>query len=364
MRSPTVSEVLSLLSPRIPFDRASDWDVSGLHLGDASHSVGRLGVCHELNDEAIDRLAKGRVDAVVVYHPLVFRPTRTITAGPGPGGRAFRLIREGISVIVAHTAFDMAAGGTADALASALELEEARPFGPAEASPQVKVVTFAPADSVEALVDAMASAGGGTIGNYSACHFRVEGVGGFDAGPGSSPTVGGHGRNREAESRIEMVAPAGARDGVLAALVDAHPYEEPAYDVYPVRSNEGFIGRIGTRPGSLVELVDLVGTKLGGQGLRVAGDGTAAVGAVAVVPGSGGSFVAAAAREGAKVLVTGDVSHHSMIEALDRGMAVVDAGHAATERPGMAALVSTVAGAVGDAVEVVDLTGIDPTPWR
>lgn len=364
MASPSVSEIVSVLSRRIPFDKAAEWDVSGLHLGDATAPVHRLAVCHELTNPVIEQLVTAGIDAAIVYHPLVFRPVRRLLAGTSPEGRAYRLIRAGVSVIVAHTAFDVAAGGTADALAAALDLADVAPFGPSDAGAQVKVVTFLPAPAVEAVIDAMAAAGAGDIGTYGACHFRVDGVGGFDAGPGSTPVVGSRGRNREPESRVEMIAPAGTRDRVVAALVAAHPYEEPAYDVYPVRSNEGFIGRIGSRPGVLGDLVEAVAERLGADGSRVSGDRHRTVTRVAVVPGSGGGFVAPAVSAGAEVLVTGDVSHHAMVEASDRGMAVIDAGHAPTERPGMAALAATVAAIAGDVVEVVDLTGMDPTPWR
>ncbi len=364
MASPSVSDVLSLLSLRVPFDKAAEWDVSGLHLGDRNGAVRRLAVCHELTEAAVEHVENGTIDTVVVYHPLVFRPVTRITVGASPEGRAHRLIRAGVSVIVAHTAFDAAPGGTADALAAALDLAGVRPFGPADAGERIKVVTFLPPGAVDAVIDAMALAGGGTIGNYDSCHFRVEGVGGFDAGAGAAPVVGSAGRNREAEIRIEMIAPAGVRDQVVAAMVSAHPYEEPAYDVYRVRSNEGFIGRIGSRSGNLSDLVGVVADRLGADGLRVSGDPSRTVSRVAVLPGSGGSFAGAASRAGADVFVTGDVGHHTMIEAADRGLTVIDAGHAPTERPGMTALAARVVECVGELVEVVDLTGIDPTPWR
>ncbi len=252
----------------------------------------------------------------------------------------------------------------ADALAEALNLEHVVPFGPVAASEQVKVVTFVPGDAVDAVVAAMAGAGGGTIGNYSACHFRIEGIGGFDAEAGADPVVGGLGRNREAETRIEMIAPASRQDRVVSALVAAHPYEEPAFDVYQVRSNEGLIGRVGVGSGTLADLEDVARMRLSPTGMRTSGDRTRPVSSIAVLPGSGQSFIASAAAAGADVLVTGDVGHHAVVEALDRGMAVIDPGHAATERPGMRALLRIVEESIGDGVDVIDLTGIDPTPWR
>lgn len=146
----------------------------------------------------------------------------------------------------------------------------------------------------------------------------------------------------------------------MAALVAAHPYEEPAYDVYEVRANAGFIGRTGTlaAPLPLEEFAVDVAERLGAPP-RVAGSRTTEIRRVAVVPGSGSTFIPAAG--GVDVVVTGDVSHHSARDALERGMAVVDPGHAPTERPGVQKLYAAAAQIVQDAV---DLTSVDANPWE
>jgi putative NIF3 family GTP cyclohydrolase 1 type 2 len=165
--------------------------------------------------------------------------------------------------------------------------------------------------------------------------------------------------NHEPEVRIEMVAPRSRRDRVVAALVASHPYEEPAYDVYDTAANAGFIGRCGEiEPTPLGEFADRVRRALGAS-VRVAGDEQREVGRVAVVPGSGSSFVGEASSC-ADVLVTGDVSHHRAREALERGLAVIDAGHIATERPGVRRLYAELADAVGAA----SLLNLDPSPWK
>jgi putative NIF3 family GTP cyclohydrolase 1 type 2 len=158
-----------------------------------------------------------------------------------------------------------------------------------------------------------------------------------------------------------MIAGVGAVEAVVAAMLAAHPYEEPAFDVYDSRSNLGMAGRVGRFSGDLAAVAARVRSELGETGVRVAGNPRHPIHRVAVVPGSGGSFLGEAVAAGADVLVTGDVGHHTVVEALDRGVTVIDAGHAPTERPGMRALVETVA-RIG--VDVVDLTGFDPTPWR
>ena len=361
----SVSEILQRFSAEIGGAGAAGWDVDGLQLGDPAAAVATVGVCHEVTDTVLGRLDGSPADLLIAYHPLLFRPVTAITAGSGPAGRAFRLLSTNTALGVAHTSFDVAPGGTADALAEALGLSDVVGFGPSEAGAQIKLVTFLPEEHVDAVTDALSQIGAGVIGRYGHCSFRTPGTGTFLPGEGANPVVGSVGAlNVEDEIRLEMIAPASQRDALISALVAVHPYEEPAFDVYDVVSNTGFIGRIGSWSGTLDELGRLVGERLGESGLRVSGAGSRQVSRVAVVPGSGSDFLSAARSLGADAAVTGDVSHHRIVAANDRGLSVVDPGHTPTERPGMTALVAAVERAVGDDAAVVDLTDADPTPWR
>ncbi len=359
----TVAEAVAALGEAAPWGKAFGWDPVGLQVGDPAAPVRRAAVCHEVTGPVLERLASDPPDLVVTYHPLLFRPTDRLVAGPGPAGRAWRLARLGVNLVVAHTSFDVAAGGTADALADALGLSGIRGFGPAWGPESVKVATFVTAAHADAVTAAMAAAGGGVIGNYTACSFRTAGHGTFFAGAGTDPVTGQAGDlNLEPELRIEMVASASRLDDVVAALVASHPYEEPAYDVYERRGDAGFVGRVGRAPAgsTLGGLAGTVESELGGV-LRLAGDPAAPVSSVAVVPGSGSDYAAAARAAGADAMVTGDVSHHRARAATERGLAVIDPGHAATERPGMARLYAAVRKVI-DATD--DLTGVDIGPWH
>jgi putative NIF3 family GTP cyclohydrolase 1 type 2 len=161
---------------------------------------------------------------------------------------------------------------------------------------------------------------------------------------------------------MEFVTPRARLEEVLSALVTAHPYEERAYDVYARRGDAGLVGRIGAveRDLTLGALVGELADALGPAVVRFAGDPTQSVRRVAVVPGAGADFLALAAARGADAMVTGDVSHHRAREALDRGMAVVDPGHAATERPGVRRLLEFVEGL---GVPCRSLLDLDPDPW-
>jgi dinuclear metal center YbgI/SA1388 family protein len=357
---PSVAVVLAALAGSAPPDRAASWDPQGLQLGDPGSEADVVGVCHEVTDQVVEQADE--LDLLITYHPLLFRPVKRITAGSGPGGRAFRLLRQGVALGVVHTAWDMAPGGAADSLAKALGLVETSGLGAIASNPQVKLVTFVPPEAVEHVTSALFAAGAGRIGNYSACSFRSDGVGTFLPNNGARPFSGTLGSlSLEPEVRIEVLLSKELEEPVLAALRRSHPYEEPAFDLYDVRSNLGTIGRVADLSESiqLDRFVEGVSRALG-DGVRWAGEPDRTIGRVAVLPGSGAGHIADAVAANADVFVTGDVSHHEAREALDLGMAIIDAGHAGSERPGISALVSVVAGI---APNIVDLT-FDPSPWR
>jgi dinuclear metal center YbgI/SA1388 family protein len=360
----TIGDLLAQLGRTAPWAKAADWDPVGLQLGDPHLEVTSVAVIHEITEEVTERLLGSAPHLAITYHPLLFQPVHRMVAGRSPAGRALRLVRAGVAVAVIHTNFDVASGGAADALAETVGLLEVEVFGPVAGPETVKVVTFVPSGRVDDVTAAMSEAGAGVIGNYTHCSYRSEGSGSFYAGEGTSPAVGiAGGINEEAEERVEMVAPRTRETAVVAALVNAHPYEEPAFDVYEVRSNEGFIGRVGAlaEPVALAELAGRVGATLDEEAIRFAGDPSRRVARVAVVPGSGSEFIEAAAQAGADVLVSGDVSHHQAVVATDRGLAIIDPGHTAGERPGVRRLYAAVADIVPEAL---DWTGVDTTPWK
>jgi dinuclear metal center YbgI/SA1388 family protein len=359
----TVAESVARLAEVIPLAKAAAWDAVGLQVGETTAGAEVVAVCHEVTDAVIDAASANNVDLLIAYHPLLFRPARTFVSGGSASGRAYKLAAAGVALYVVHTAFDAAAGGCADALAASLGVEDCTGFGPNWPSDSSKVVTFAPAGAAPAVTAAMAEAGAGRIGNYTECSFTLEGVGSYRPEAGATPLIGDVGElSRGDEVRVEMNLPSGLVDRVVAALVATHPYEEPAYDVYAVRANSGFVGRVGNlaMEQPLADLGQRAAETLAVQ-VRVAGDLARPVVRVAVVPGAGSSLLGAAAATGADVLVTGDVSHHRAREALGLGLAVVDAGHAATERPGMQKLYSLVSEMF---TNTIDLTHMDPSPWE
>jgi hypothetical protein len=244
-----------------------------------------------------------------------------------------------------------------------------RPLQPAAGAPLDKLVTFAPPDAVDRLLDAMAAAGAGRIGDYDRCAFLAEGVGTFRPGASAEPAIGSPGVvERTPEVRIEMVVPRGQRASVVRALLATHPYEEPAWDVVELaaRPAGSGLGRVGVLPEAttLQGFVRRMAAALPATawGVRAAGDPQRPVRTVAVCGGSGGSLAADAARAGADVLLTADLRHHVASEAIEDDMvALVDAAHWATEAPWLAAVAARLRDHYGASVDVrVSETVTDP----
>jgi dinuclear metal center YbgI/SA1388 family protein len=350
----SIAEVVARLAARTRPERAAAWDNVGLQVGDPDAPVHTITVVHEVTESVTRQLESSPVDLVVAYHPLLFRPAARLVPDRSPSGRATRLLRAGVAVVVTHTDFDVMPGGMSDAMADALGISDVTGFGPVAPGDQVKVVTFLPAGAVDDVVDALSRVGAGRIGQYEQCAFTVHGVGRFVAGAATNPAVGEPGTaNTEPEVRLEMVAPRGRLESMTAALVAVHPYEEPGFDIYPVESNHALGGRVGSFDGSWRDLVASVQDRFRPDGLRLAPIPGAVPRRVAVSPGAGESRIAAAAAAGCDVLVSGDISHHRVVEANDRGLSIIDPGHAATERPGIERLRALVRDVLrGDAVDV------------
>jgi dinuclear metal center YbgI/SA1388 family protein len=341
---------------------AEPWDAVGLVCGDPDADVQRVLFAVDPVEVVVDEAIAVGAGLLVTHHPLFLGGTTTVAATTAKGRVVHRLLEAGIGLYVAHTNADVAAPGVSDALGAALGLADLRPLQAQPGEPQDKLVTFAPADSVDRVLDAMTDAGAGAIGDYTRCAFLAEGTGTFRAGPDTHPSVGRPGEvTRAPEVRIEIVAPRALRSAVIRALLAAHPYEEPAWDVHELAVMPGGrgLGRVGDLPApmTLAEFTEHVAASLPptAWGVRAAGPPDRVVSTVAVCGGSGGDLASAAQRAGADVLVTSDLKHHATSEAVaDGGVALVDAAHWATEWPWLqsaaAVLATTVETSVSDAV--------------
>jgi dinuclear metal center YbgI/SA1388 family protein len=285
---------------------------------------------------AVAAASAGGVQLLVTHHPLLFKPLRRLTPDDPTGSVVWQAVRDNVAIIAAHTNLDVAPAGLNHWLAGRLEIAEPVPLQTV-AGQLYKLAVFVPAEHAEAVAEALFAAGAGQIGAYDQCSFRSGGIGTFRPGPGTTPFIGETGRREQVEEvRLETVVPQRRLSRVLERMAKAHPYEEVAYDLIPLANTRpGFgLGRIGRLAASisLAVLADRVKAVLGCGSVRLVGDPAQAVAKVAVCGGSGAGLIHEARRQGADVLVTGDIKYHEARLAEDLGLALIDAGHFATER--------------------------------
>lgn len=335
-----ISDIASALERWAPRAAAQSYDNVGLQIGRPNARVGHVLVALEVTPSVVEEAVHGGAQLIVTHHPLMFRPLRSLTPSSLPGALALRLAEHGIALYSAHTNLDAARGGVSFALARQLELQEVE-FLQRLPDSLFKLVTFVPADHADHVRIALAEAGAGRIGNYDACAFVAEGAGFFRAGEGTHPFIGtaGGAIEKATEIRLEVELARWDLPRVLTALRDAHPYEEVAYDVYPVvqensRFGLGAVGRLA-EPQSLTAFLDHVAGRLGSASLRFAGDPQKSIERVAVCGGAGSDLIAAAARAKGDAFVTADVTYHRFFDTMAAdgaiAMAVIDAGHYETE---------------------------------
>ncbi len=350
-----VAQIAEAVERIAPLALAEDWDNCGLQVGDPEVEVNRVLVALTPLPEIFEEAEEKGADFLLFHHPLIFDPLKAIVTSSYPGDLLARAIRNGHAVYAAHTSYDAAPAGVSVALARRLDLGgPLRVLSPRGALR--KLVVFVPEENVDAVAKALAGAGAGVIGDYTECTFRTQGRGTFRGGEGANPYLGEKGRLEQVEEvRMETVVPAHAVQRAVEAATAAHPYEEIALDVYPVEgSPEGCgYGRLGTLTERLTaeELREHVSESLGFPARLVADPGRR-IETVAVLGGSGGSFIPEVAVSGAHAYVTGDVDYHDALLAESLGLTVIDAGHAATELPSLEPLALQLTELVDVPVEV------------
>lgn len=365
---PTVAEIAAELDAFAPTATAAEWDNVGLLLGDAAVNVTRALTCLTLTPEVANEAVAVGAQLVVTHHPILFRGVKRITTATPEGRTLLALASAGVAVYSPHTAFDNCSGGINDLLAAKLGLIDVRPLRPRDAIRSCKLVAFVPDGDLAKVSDALFAAGAGRIGEYRECSYRLQGTGTFFATDATNPTVGQRGRREEvAEWRLEVVCPESAVERVVAALRSAHSYEEPAFDVYPIRpapgsTGEGRIGRL-TVPRPLGEVTAALRSALVCGPMQVVGDVAKLVTTAAVACGAAGEFLADAARAKADLFVTGEMRFHDYLSAQAQGVALALPGHYATERFGIEALAERIAARWPGVAVAASAAERDPVTW-
>ncbi len=366
-----VRDILRQLDSIVPMKLAQPWDNVGLLVGDADQAVRTILVTIDITAAVLAEAVRRRAQLILSYHPVLWDALKTITS-PGPGSIVHELIRQCLSVISIHTAYDAVMGGINDQLAEILTLKNIKPIGDfveAPEGPLYKLVTFVPVESVNRVAEAIYASGAGAIGRYSHCGFQTPGTGTFLPLSGARPAVGRRGKlEKVAEIRLESVVPSDRVPGVLDALRKSHPYETPAFDLlrHHDMENRWGLGRMGTLPEplSLDQVLAKVKRATGAGAVGLVGPAKRQVRTAAVCAGSCGKLLNQVIAAGCDLYLTGELKHHQAVAARESGLTCLCLSHTVSERFALKKLVKALQKTIPDATIVLSRVDADPFTWK
>ncbi|MFP7297605.1 Nif3-like dinuclear metal center hexameric protein [Neobacillus niacini] len=331
MKKANGHEIIQLFEKFSPKGLAMEDDKIGLQIGRLNKKIDKIMIALDVLEEVIDEAIERNVQLIIAHHPPIFRPLKNVLTDTVQGRMIEKLIKHDVAVYAAHTNLDVAKGGVNDLLADALGLESPEVLVPTSEMKLKKLVVYTPSSHAEDIRKVLGDIGAGHIGNYNHCSFSAEGTGRFLPGENTTPHIGQHGRLETVdEVRIETIVPEHLLRRAVTAMIKAHPYEEVAYDIYPVE-NKGEVlglGRIGTvKETTLGEFAERVKEALEVEKVRVVGDLSSRVKKVAVLGGDGNKYFKHAKFKGADVYITGDIYYHTAHDAMMEGLNMIDPGH-------------------------------------
>ena len=366
-----VRDIIPTLETLAPPEYAAEWDNVGLLAGSSQWRADSILLTIDLTEQVLREAQNLGAQMIVSYHPPIFSPIKSLTDGDPKQRIVLEAIASQIAIYSPHTALDGAPGGVNDWLASCVGQGDVRALAPYEMLPeseQCKIVTYCPADAVEAIRNGLAAVGAGRIGKYQLCSFAMAGRGTFLGGEDTNPKVGGRGSLQAIdEVRLEMVCARAALALAMIALREFHPYEEPPIEIHPLLPRpQRHIGE-GRRvtldqPISMRTLANRIKQRLGVRQLQISNgaNGANKFRRIGLCAGAGGSLLDAALAQECDLFLTGELRHHDVLAAQSRGCAVVLAGHTNTERGYLKVLRRRLSIALPEAAITVSKKDADP----
>ncbi len=330
-----IKDIVRVLEQWAPPVLQEEYDNCGLQVGDPEAEVEQALLTLDCTEAVVKEAVAHGCGLIIAHHPVIFKGLKALTGGNEVQRTILAAVRANVAIYAIHTNLDNVIGGVNGEIAARLGLKPLRVLDP-KTGQLVKLAVFVPLAHADAVRNALFVAGAGHIGAYDECSYNLEGAGTFRAGAGATPFVGEHGqRHTEKEVRVEVACPAHAVSAVMAALRAAHPYEEPAFDLYPVLNHHTGIGSglVGEWEEPLSESAFLGKLKavFGTPAVRHTRPVGRPVKRVAVCGGSGAFLIGKALAAGADAFVTGDVKYHEFFLPEGR-MLLADIGHFESER--------------------------------
>ncbi len=330
-----LKELCSYLDSEVPLSFQESYDNSGLQVGKADTEITSALITLDVTEEVIDEAINSNCNLVVSHHPLIFGGLKKISDTTQVGRIIYKCITHDIAVYSAHTNLDIFENGVSRKMAEKLDLKDIKVLSPLEHK-LLKLVTYVPVSHLDKVRDALFNAGAGVIGNYDQCGFVTAGTGSFRGNESANPYTGKKGEmHLENESRFETILFSHLKDKVIRALLETHPYEEVAYDLYELNNKFygaglGCTGEFSDAIGEK-ELLKLISSVFDVKGVRFSKLTGKKIKKVAVCGGSGVSLLPVAISSGADVFITADIKYHNFFDA-DNKILLVDAGHFETEK--------------------------------
>lgn len=330
---PTIREITAAIEEFAPLALQESYDNAGLQVGDASLAATGALLCVDVTEEVVDEAIQKGCNLIIAHHPLLFRPLKRITGSNYIERIVIKALRNDIAIYAAHTNLDAVAVN--HRWAQQLALTDVEVLQPT-ADMLYKLVTYVPHDNADSVRQALFDAGAGTIGNYDCCSYNTQGVGTFRAGENTHPYCGNKGEvHHEVESRIEVIMPRYLQSRVIRALLQAHPYEEPAYDLIPIANDytQAGMGVVGNLPHKTdaIALLQQLKNELHCGSIRHNATAGQQVQRVALCGGSGSSLINKALAAGADIFITGEIGYHPFF-GYENKLILAEIGHYESEQ--------------------------------
>jgi dinuclear metal center YbgI/SA1388 family protein len=328
-------EILREIEFIAPLAYQENYDNSGLATGDREMDIEKVLLCVDVTIPVLDEAIALGANLIISHHPVIFSPLKQLTGANTAEKILIRAIRHQIAIYSAHTNLDNVISGVNQRICQKLGIQHTKVLVPA-AGYLKKLVTFVPPDHADAVRTALFEAGAGNIGKYDSCSFNTTGKGTFKAGEGTSPYKGEIGKlHHEEEIRIETIFPSVYKNRIVHALLKVHPYEEVAYDIYPLDNTfdlagSGMIGELDHETDAPAFL-GLVKDTFSCPAVRHSKFLNKPVKRIAVCGGSGAFLIPLAISAGADMFITGEIKYHQFFDAEDQ-LIVADIGHYESEQ--------------------------------
>lgn len=330
-----LAEITSHLESIAPLNYQEDYDNSGLIIGNPNDEISAALVALDCTEKIIDEAIAKNCNLIITHHPIIFKGLKKLNGNNYVERVVLKAIKNNIALYAIHTNLDHVAKGVSGEICKRLGLTNAKTLLPKTNSLK-KLVVFCPSANANQLRDALFKAGAGNIGNYSDCSFNLEGTGTFKAGEETNPYVGEKGKqHQEPEVRIETIYKNQDERKILLTMFENHPYEEVAYDIYPLENkleNVG-AGMVGDLPQELTgeRFLALVKDKMQTQVIRHTEILPTKIKKVAVCGGSGSFLLKNAIAAGADAFVTADFKYHEFFDSEEK-LIIADIGHYESEQ--------------------------------